>query len=268
MNVLLGGEPLLREDIGEMVEYMNKIDLPYNIITNAMLTDKKFDILKRVKGIEVSVQSLSPADERSRAGIRTLIKLRPYVKDMHANIVVTPGNIGEVIPIVTYLNRMDVAITITVGHSYRKQDKTPWLFRGIYRNFTWKDFPALRKLSDKLIEIKRLNPRSMLSPIEFLYNLPYASIDNNRWHCENPHFMTVDEDCHIIACMDFRGARVNKWTVPDLRSPAIMNRFVKAYQLDVDKCPGCSHTYAVVSDLAAKLPAIEQECFDDMYVRE
>lgn len=59
---LTGGEPLLRKDFGEIVEYLSSLPVSLAITTNGVLLDRYIDVLKKagVNKLNISIDTLNP----------------------------------------------------------------------------------------------------------------------------------------------------------------------------------------------------------------
>ncbi len=63
---LQGGEPLLRDDIGELVDRVNRRAMICDMITNGLLVEKKFDVVKKLDSICVSLDGRREINDRNR----------------------------------------------------------------------------------------------------------------------------------------------------------------------------------------------------------
>ena len=59
---LTGGEPLLRKDFGEIVEYLSSLPVSLAITTNGVLLDRYIDVLKKagINKLNISIDTLNP----------------------------------------------------------------------------------------------------------------------------------------------------------------------------------------------------------------
>jgi len=63
---LQGGEPLMREDIGELVDRVKYNGIICDLITNGTLVEKKLDIVKRLDSICISLDGREALNDRNR----------------------------------------------------------------------------------------------------------------------------------------------------------------------------------------------------------
>lgn len=63
---LQGGEPLLRDDIGLLVDRVRSRGMICDMITNGLLVEKKFDVVKKLDSICISLDGRQPINDRNR----------------------------------------------------------------------------------------------------------------------------------------------------------------------------------------------------------
>lgn len=128
---ITGGEPMLREDIEEIVGILLKKSKRVVISTNGYFTDKIVDIAKKYKkgnlGVRVSVEGLPAANDDLRGledcfdhGLRTLLELqRMGLKDIGFGITVSDRNAKDMIELYQLAKAMGIEFaTASVHNSY------------------------------------------------------------------------------------------------------------------------------------------------------
>lgn len=63
---ILGGEPLLRDDLGEIVDRIKKRKMIVSINTNGSLVEKRLDVLRKFDSITVSLDGSREANDKNR----------------------------------------------------------------------------------------------------------------------------------------------------------------------------------------------------------
>ncbi len=63
---ILGGEPLIRKDIGDILEHCKKLGLFVEISTNATMIHKRIDALKKVDILQISIDGCQGATDNAR----------------------------------------------------------------------------------------------------------------------------------------------------------------------------------------------------------
>ena len=62
----LGGEPLLRDDIGELVTETRRLGMRAAMVTNGFLIVQKFDVIKQLSEVIISIDGREDAHDRQR----------------------------------------------------------------------------------------------------------------------------------------------------------------------------------------------------------
>lgn len=126
-----GGEPMLREDIEDIVDILLRKSKRVVISTNGYFTDKIVDIAKKHKnsnlGVRVSIEGLPAANDELRGikdgfdhGLRTLLELqRLGLKDIGFGITVSDRNAKDMIELYQLAKAMNLELaTASVHNSY------------------------------------------------------------------------------------------------------------------------------------------------------
>jgi len=128
---ITGGEPMLRDDIEEIVEILTKKAKRVVISTNGYFTEKIVSVAKKVKnknlGVRISIEGLPAANDELRGlkdcfdhGLRTLLELmRLGMKDIGFGITVSDRNAKDMIELYQLAKAMNVEFaTACVHNSY------------------------------------------------------------------------------------------------------------------------------------------------------
>ncbi len=126
-----GGEPMIREDIGEIVEILTRKAKRVVISTNGYYTDKIINIAEKYKkkniGVRISIEGLPKANDQLRGledcfdhGLRTLLELqRTGIKDIGFGITVSDKNADDMIELYQLAKAMGLEFaTAAVHNSY------------------------------------------------------------------------------------------------------------------------------------------------------
>ena len=99
---LSGGEPLLREDIGEIIAYINKKGIGCGLNTNGFLVPEKIEDISTVDNITISLDGDKDAHEANR-GRGTFEKVMEAIRvikkskiPLHVSTVITRNNINSI----------------------------------------------------------------------------------------------------------------------------------------------------------------------------
>lgn len=120
---ITGGEPMLREDILEIVEVLDKKTSRLEISTNGFYTDRIIKVAEKFPDItvRVSLEGLPAKNDRLRGikdgfdhGLRTILRLKEIgVKDIGFGIVISDRNISDLL----HVYDLCVALGIEFGNA-------------------------------------------------------------------------------------------------------------------------------------------------------
>lgn len=128
---ITGGEPMVRDDIEEIVSILIKKAKRVVISTNGYFTEKIVDLAKKFKnknfGVRISIEGLPAANDELRGlkdcfdhGLRTLLKLRSIgLKDIGFGITVSDRNAKDMLELYELADAMNIEFaTACVHNSY------------------------------------------------------------------------------------------------------------------------------------------------------
>lgn len=207
--VLSGGEPLFRDDIGEILDYASK-SFVTTVCDNGSMAAKKIDSLRNVDFVAISIDSL---DEEKNDSIKAVPgawkRSMEAVELLHKEgigVSVTPTisqkNLYEIVDITDYFTQKGVPVWYCL-YSYDVSIDEKQLFRIGTANdeFVIKDNQAIVKLCNSLIEMKRKNKKilmtnKLLKTVRSLYNE-----EGRTWKCQAlSNFLVVDHLGRIAGC--------------------------------------------------------------------
>jgi len=128
---ITGGEPMLRDDIEEIVKVLTKKAKRVVISTNGFLTDKIIDLAKKFKGknfgVRISIEGLQAVNDELRGlrdcfdhGLKTLLALHNLgLKDIGFGITVSDRNANDMLGLYELAEWLNVEFaTACVHNSY------------------------------------------------------------------------------------------------------------------------------------------------------
>jgi radical SAM protein with 4Fe4S-binding SPASM domain len=126
---ITGGEPFLREDIGEIVRILKTKARRIVISTNGYFTEKIISLVKEVGdiGVRISIEGLPAANDELRGikdgfdhGLRTLLELRKMgLKDIGFGITVSDRNARDMLELYQLAKALKVEFaTAAIHNSY------------------------------------------------------------------------------------------------------------------------------------------------------
>lgn len=210
-HIFYGGEPFLREDLHEIINYCNENKIHYTIISNN--TDKVKPLLEnlmektgKIEGFSASIDPIIYKDGNSdiyKKSINGFIQLQRYskvIKDTVAEITVTNENLDYLYLLVRDLTDKGISSSIT----FIDISKNPYYdFSNIEDDsLLVRKTSNLKDIINRIIDEKlNVHMRDILLPIIY-DNLP------SEYDCkleDNFHNMTVDADGSVRLCLRCRG---------------------------------------------------------------
>ncbi len=243
--VISGGDPLLRDDIGEILDYASELFVT-TVYDNGSMASKKADLLKTVDFVAISIDSL---DEAKNDYIKSVPgawkRAMESVEKLHSegiNVAVTPTisqmNLNEIVNITKHFSEKGIPVWYCL-YSFDSSVDSKQLFRIGKANdeFIIKDNQAMAKLCDSLIEMKNNNKNilittKLLKAVKSLYEE-----DKRTWNCQAlKNFLVVDHLGRIAGChnLNFTGS------IFDLKKQWNTQEF-KTLRQNYHKCTNCTY---------------------------
>lgn len=207
--VLSGGDPLLRDDIGEIIDYASKLFIT-TVYDNGSMAAQKIDCLRNVDFVAISIDSL---DEQKHDSIKNVPgawkRAMETVEKLHGegiNVSVTPTisrkNLNEIMDITNYFTQKGIPVWYCL-YSFDSSEDENQLFRIGKANdeFVITDNQAMVRLCNSLIETKKKNKKilmtnKLLKTIRSIYEG-----DKRTWKCQAlSNFLVVDHLGRIAGC--------------------------------------------------------------------
>lgn len=116
---LLGGEPLLREDIGEIIKYITNKGILCDLITNGYFIEKKIDALKRLDSICISLDGAEDANDmiRGKGAYKKIIESIRAAQasglSVRVSMILTPYNIDTFDEFIETAKKMNFSVYIS-----------------------------------------------------------------------------------------------------------------------------------------------------------
>ena len=207
--VISGGDPLLRDDIGEIIDYASKLFVT-TVYDNGSMAAKKIDVLRNVDFVAISIDSL---DETKNDEIKNVPgawkRAMETVEKLHnkgINVSVTPTisqkNLYEIIDITNYFTKKGIPVWYCL-YSYDASADEKQLFRiGKENNeFVIEDKQAMVKLCNSLIEMKKKNKKILMTNKLLKALRSFYEEDKRTWKCQAlRNFLVVDHLGRVAGC--------------------------------------------------------------------
>ncbi len=243
--VLSGGNPLLRKDAPEIIEYASNLFVT-TVYDNGSMAAKKIGALRNVDFVAISIDSL---DEDKNDYIKAVPgawkRAMETVEALHnegINVSVTPTisqlNLYEIVDITNYFTHKGIPVWYCL-YSFDQREDENQLFRigKINYEFIIRDKQAMVKLCDSLMEMKKKN-RKILMTTELLKALRNLFLEGKRtWNCRAlQNFFVIDHLGRIAGC-HCHNFTASVFDLPKIWNSEKFNLLRKTY----NKCTQCAY---------------------------
>jgi MoaA/NifB/PqqE/SkfB family radical SAM enzyme len=207
--VISGGDPLLRKDVSEIIEYASKLFVT-TVYDNGSMAKKKLEALRNVDFVAISIDSLDEAkNDYIKAVPGAWKKAMEAVETLNnekINVSVTPTisqlNLYEIVDITNYFTQKGIPVWYCL-YTFDQTEDANQLFRIGKANdeFILKDKQAMVELCDSLIEMKKRNSKIFITT-KLLKALRTLFLENKRtWTCRAlQNFLVLDHLGRIAGC--------------------------------------------------------------------
>jgi len=254
--VFSGGNPLLREDIGEIIDYASKFFIT-TVYDNGSLVVEKIDALRHVDFVAISLDTLDEkkldyikgvpgAWEKAMESIETLqregisVVISPTISQLNQHEIVdfTRYFITQGLPVLYCLYSYDYPLENQLFGIGKRIDE-----------FEPTDRAALAKVCDELIELKR-KQRGIFITTKVLNALKQFFSDGKRtWKCEALRgFFIVDHLGRVAGCH----LRQPLTSVVELSDQWNSERF-ENLRKEFSRCDKCTYLCYIVYSLHASI---------------
>jgi len=207
--VFSGGNPLLREDIGEILDYASRFFVT-TVYDNGSMAAEKMDALHNVDFVAISLDSLDPRKNDYAKGVKgSWKKAMQSIEKLHENgirVGVSPTisqfNLYEMVEFTNYFLRKGIPVWYCL-YSYDSSNDSEQLFKIGKRNdeFLITDNKAMVELCDALIDMEKKNSNILITTktLEAVKNL--YSRGNRIWKCRAlRNFFIIDHLGRVAGC--------------------------------------------------------------------
>jgi MoaA/NifB/PqqE/SkfB family radical SAM enzyme len=255
--VFSGGNPLLREDVDEIIEYASRFFVT-TVYDNGSMAAGKIEALRNVDFVAISIDSLDAAKNDYIKGVNgAWRKAMEAVETLHSegiNVSVTPTisqlNLYEIVDITNYFSQKGIPLWYCL-YSYDLSADTNQLFRIGKANdeFVIRDKQAMVKLCDSLIEMKKKN-KKILMTTKLLKAVRRLYLEGKRtWNCQAlQNFFVIDHLGRIAGCHSHNFA-ASVFDLPKIWDSEEFNLLRGTYR----KCTQCTYLCYIFYSLHGSL---------------
>jgi MoaA/NifB/PqqE/SkfB family radical SAM enzyme len=243
--VLSGGDPLLRDDIGEIIDYASDLFIT-TVYDNGSMAAKKIDCLRKVDFVAISIDSLNEAkNDYIKATPGAWKKANQAVETLQnegINVSVTPTisqkNIYEIIHITNHFTQKGIPVWYCL-YSYDMSIDEKQLFRIGKANdeFMITDKQSMVELCNSLIEMKKSNNKILMTTKLLRTLKSIYEEDKRTWKCQAlNHFLVIDHLGRLAGCHNHSFA-CNLLELPDKWKSKEFDKLRKTY----NECAQCNY---------------------------
>jgi len=257
--IFYGGEPFLRKDLSIIIDYCNKENINYTIISNntEAVQDKIENLIKEVGYIQGFTASVDPSpgisyssdrDHKSKIGFNALLKYKNNINDVVAEITATSRDIEYLYPLVKSLSDNGINSDITFVDTKKS----------MYYDFSCisnddilvRKSKEVREIFNRIID-EKLNVHMRDTLLPMIYDILPSELDCKLE--DNVHNLCVDSDGSVRLCLRIRGVQTpeNFNTKNCFEEDGSLNEMLKHF-IGEDKrkyCQKCNHTCYIMSNL-------------------
>lgn len=258
-NILYGGEPLLRLDLPDIINYCNDQKIHYTVISNNTekiqpLMENLFLQVSHLEGFTASIDPIiyqnvnNDIFKKSIRGVQKLTEYTDVIKDVVAEITVTNENIDYLYLLVKDLTKLGINSDIT----FVDISKSPYYdFSDVEDDsiLVRKD-KKVRDIINRIID-EKLNVHMRETLLTRIYDILPSELD-----CEldkDFHNLCVDADGSIRLCLRVRGVSTpENFTLENiLDHDGNLNEYI-GHSINFDKtkfCTKCNHSCYIMSKI-------------------
>jgi len=207
--VFSGGDPLLRDDAAEIIEYASRYFVT-TVYDNGSMAAEKVDALRNVDFAAISFDSLDPAKMDYIKGVKGSFEKAVHsvetLQKEGVNVAVTPTisqlNLDEIVDITNHFTKMKVPVWYCL-YSYDLTADENQLFRigKAMDEFVIKDKQGMVNLCDSLLEMRKKNKRILMTTKLLKAMRSLYSEDKRTWRCSAlQDFFIIDHLGRVGGC--------------------------------------------------------------------
>ncbi|MDP2941076.1 MAG: radical SAM protein [Candidatus Omnitrophota bacterium] len=281
--VITGGEPLLRNDLAEVVRIFTRNKISLRLQTNGIgISEAKIKALTEagLRDVTISLVSLSARKQDFITGrdgswnevmraIALFSQYLPVEKSLcGVNIVDSKLNLDEITKLVRFVSEFGFYASLIPVHL--AEEPGDYIVRGNNDLFAFgeSDYPLIDLVYRELREMKK-NGIRIYNSLRYLKESPYfLKYKKTYWRCDSPNlYFSISPSGGFLPCVDI------KMDEPMLQAGDFVRRyhsaeFRKKVRSVVSSCPGCMYAcWPEVSYLASDVRVFFSRIRDGLRVR-
>lgn len=243
--VLSGGNPLLREDIGEIIEYASRYFIT-TVYDNGSVAARKIEALRKADFVAISVDSLDPKKNDYVRGVKgawagamqAVEKLREVGISVGVSPTISQFNLYEILDFTKYFTSRDIPVWYCL-YSYDVGSDEKHLFKIGKKidEFAITDKDAMVKLCDSLIKLKKDNNRILMTTKLLKALREFYLTGERSWECRAfRNFFMIDHAGRVAGC-HLHDSATTIFELPKIWNTSELEALRKKYS----KCSQCTY---------------------------
>ena len=243
--VFSGGNPLLRDDIGEILDYASRFFVT-TVYDNGSMASEKIDALRNVDFVAISLDSLNPKKNDYVKGVKgswhkavqAIEKLHEEGITVSVSPTISQFNLYEIVDLTKYFLEKRIPIWYCL-YSYDTSADSDQLFKIGRKSdeFEITDKKAMVNLCDFLIEMKKKNSNILITT-KILEAIRRLYLDGKRlWKCSAlQNFFIIDHLGRVAGC-HLRKPVASIFDLPEVWNSSKFDTLRKTYK----ECTRCTY---------------------------
>lgn len=207
--VLSGGNPLLREDIDEIIEYASKLFIT-TVYDNGSMAARKIEALRSADFVAISIDSLDPTKNDYIRGVKgawkqavnTVGELQKGGIRVGVAPTISQANMNEIVELTTWFLKKNIPVWYSL-YSYDTSESRDQLFKIGKQSdeFAITDKESMANLCDSLSKLKKKSGLVLITD-KILGTVRTLYAENRRtWKCKAlQNFLIVDHLGRVAGC--------------------------------------------------------------------
>lgn len=207
--VFSGGNPLLREDIDEILEYASRYFVT-TVYDNGSMALKKIDALRNADFVAISLDTLDQEENDNFKGVKgSWKKAIQTIEGLHKEGIrvgisptISQSNMNEIVNLTEYFAKKEIPVWYCL-YSHDTAADSDQLFKigKLDDKFEITDREAMVKLCDALLDMKKKNSNILITT-KTLNTIKRLYLDGKRlWKCRAlQNFFMIDHLGRVAGC--------------------------------------------------------------------
>jgi MoaA/NifB/PqqE/SkfB family radical SAM enzyme len=183
---ILGGEPMLRADLGELIGHARAYGLTVLLTSNGVLVPRRIAALRELDTLVLSLDAPGPANDAVRGeGVFAAVEAaigaaRAAGLRVKLNAVMSAVTAPHLDELLAFVERHDLYLTINV---VRTGAPDLWKDAATIKD----DDAAIARLFERLAMLARTNRRLLFSPLSYRYAARWSDYGHDRFEAHELH---------------------------------------------------------------------------------